>query len=173
MSCDFCSFSADEESKVYKASILAAEKLLGPIQVPLLKLALSMHTMSPRVQAHFQIANEILEHGDCNTNTFVTVGSRVACSMDELQKGLRKMAAKKLAADDEEVHSFDHIWPGSENNTVTAILYSDMGAKEFKTFHEYLVQQADGGAIKYVARHFVRVSCSAAFGADTRLYGAP
>lgn len=155
---------------MYKASTLAAEKLLGPIQVPLLKLALSMHTMSPRVQAHFQIANEILEHGDCNTNTFVTIGSRVACSMDELKKGLQKIAANKLAADDEdeEVHSFDHIWPASENNTVTAILYSDMGAKEFKTFHEYLVKQADGGAIKYVARHFVRVSCIG-FGAQIQV----
>lgn len=153
-------FHSDEDQKVYKASILAAEKLIGPIQVPLLKLALSMHSMSPRVQAHFQIANEILEHGDCNTNTFVTIGQRVACSFDELEKGLKKIAAKQLTSvdEDEDVHSFDHIWPGSENNTVTTILYSDIGSKEFKTFHEYLVKQADAGVIKYVARHYVRVS---------------
>lgn len=120
-----------------------------------------MHTMSPRVQAHFQIANEILEHGDCNTNTFVTIGTRVACNLDELEKGLEKIVANKAKAEeeeeDEDVHSFDHIYPGSENNTITTILYSDIGSKEFKTFHEYLVKQADSGAIKYITRHFVRV----------------
>lgn len=121
--------------------------------------------MSPRVQAHLQIANEILEHGDCNTNTFVTIGNRVACNRDELEKGLKKILAKKLNAEEEEedVHSFDHIYPGSENNTITTILYSDIGSKEFKTFHEYLVKQADSGAIKYITRHFVRVSWNISF----------
>lgn len=151
---------AGSDTLIYKASLAAAEKLIGSIQIPLLKLALSMHTMSPRVQAHFQIANEILEHGDCNTNTFVTIGTRVACSLDELEKGLKKIVANKASGDedDEDVHSFDHIYPGSENNTVTTILYSDIGSKEFETFHEYLAKQADDGAIKYIIRHFIRVS---------------
>lgn len=151
----------DTDSKVYKSSVDVAEKLIGTIQLPLLKLALSMRTMSPRVQVHFQIAREVIEHGDCKTDTFVTIGSRVACDFDELRMGIEK--AKKSTAngendDDEDVYSFDHIYPGSENNTITAILYSELGSKDFKKFHEYLVREAESGAIKYICRHFIRVS---------------
>lgn len=148
--------------KTYKSAILAAEKLIGSIQLPLLKLALSMHTMSPRVQAHFQIAHEVIEHGDCKTNAFVTIGNRVACNMDELEKGLLKIKNSQSNGDDNETHediySFDHIYPSSENNTITTVLYSDIGSKEFKTFHSYLRKQAENGIIKYVVRHFIRVS---------------
>lgn len=143
---------------MYKSSITAAEKLIGPIQLPLLKLALSMRTMSPRVQVHFQIAREVIEHGDCKTDTFVTIGSRVACSLDELKKGLEKVkSSEKTDEDEEDVYSFDHIYPGSENNTITTILYSELGSKDFQIFHEYLAREAEKGAIKYISRHFIRV----------------
>lgn len=49
-----------------------------------------MHSLSPRVQAHFQIAQEVIAHGDCQTETFVTIGSKVACAYDELKKGFEK-----------------------------------------------------------------------------------
>lgn len=147
----------DTDSKVYKSAVSVAEKLIGPIQLPLLKLMLSMHTMSPRVQAHFQVAHEVLEQGDCKTDTFITIGNRVACNLDELKKGIEKSKnSKDNQADD--IYSFDHIYPGSENNTHTAILYGEIGSKDFKQYHEYLSKQAEGGSIKYVSRHFVRVS---------------
>lgn len=116
-----------------------------------------MHTLSPRVQAHFQIANEVIAHGDCKTNTFVTIGSRVACSLDELKKGLAKLQNEVNADDEpEETYSFDHIYPGSENNTIVTVLYSEIGSKDHKQFHEYLREQAMGGAIQYVSRHYVQ-----------------
>lgn len=114
-----------------------------------------MHSLSPRVQAHLQISQEVIAHGDCKTDSFVTIGSRVACNLNELKKGLEKATE---SGDDEEVYSFDHIYPGSENNTVTAILYSKIGTKEFKAFHEYLREQAATGKIKYISRHYLRVS---------------
>lgn len=116
-----------------------------------------MHTMSPRVQAHFQVAREVLEQGDCKTDTFITIGTRVACSLDELKKGLQKIQNSNEADQSDDIYSFDHIYPGSENNTLTVILYAEIGSKEFKSFHEYLSKQADGGLVKYVSRHFVRV----------------
>lgn len=148
----------DNDSKVYKSAVKVAEKLIGPIQLPLLKLMLSMHTMSPRVQAHFQVGNEILEQGDCKTDTFITIGSRVACNLDELKKGIEKSKNSKDKPQDD-IYSFDHIYPGSENNTITVILYGEIGSKDFKQYHEYLSKQAESGLIKYVSRHFVRVSC--------------
>lgn len=144
--------------KLYKSAVSAAEKLIGPIQLSLLKLVLSMHTMSPRVQAHFQVAREVLEQGDCKTDTFITIGSRVACNLEELKKGLDKAKNSDKAGQTDDIYSFDHIYPGSENNTITAILYGEIGTKEFQQFHNFLVKQTEGGIVKYVSRHFVRVN---------------
>lgn len=148
----------DTDSKVYKSAVSVAEKLIGPIQLSLLKLVLSMHTMSPRVQAHFQVAREVLEQGDCKTDVFITIGNRVACSLDELKKGLEKAKNADKQSQSDDVYSFDHIYPGSENNTITAILYGEIGSKSIKPFHEYLSKQAESGLVKYISRHFVRVS---------------
>lgn len=158
----------DSDSKAYKSSIAAAEKLIGPIQLSLLKLSLSMHSLSPRVQAHFRIAQEVIHHSDCKTNSFVTLGNRVACNLSELKKGLEKVQKDVSNGktnnvdeeDDEEIYSFDHIYPGTENNTITCILYSQIGSKEFSTFHEYLTKEAEAGKIKYISRHYIRVSYS-------------
>lgn len=148
----------DTDARIYKSALSAAEKLIGPIQLSLLKLVLSMHTMSPRVQAHFQVAREILEQGDCKTDTFITIGTRVACNLDELKKGVEQAKKANKEEQKDDIYSFDHIYPGSENNTITAILYSEIGSKDFKMFHEYLSKQAEIGLVKYISRHFVRVS---------------
>lgn len=149
---------SDTDSKSYKSSIQAVESLLGPLQIALLKLSLSMHSLSPRIQAHFQIAQEVIAHGDCETDTFVTIGNRVACNLDELKKGLEKLDLN--AKYDEEVYSFDHIYPGSENNTVPTILYGELGSKNAQIFHEYLKKQTATGKISYIFRHYIRVSCT-------------
>lgn len=158
----------DIDSKTYKTSLASAEKLIGPIQLSLLKLSLSMHSLSPRVQAHFQIAQEVVRHGDCQTTSFVTIGNRVACNISELKKGLKKVAAEMANAEaeaeekqeegDEEVYSFDHIYPGSENNTITTVLYGELGSEEFAELHVYLAKKAQKGRVKYIARHYIRVS---------------
>lgn len=139
-----------------------AEELLGSTQIAMLKVSLAMHSQSPRVQAHFQIAQEVITHGDCKTATFVTIGSKVACSLAELKRGIEKELAnagkttKTADADDEEIYSFDHVYPGSENNSIVAILYGELGSAEFQPFHEYLKSVAPKG-VKYVSRHYVKV----------------
>lgn len=157
----------DVDSRAYKASLAAAEKLIGPIQLSLLKLSLSMHSLSPRVQAHFQIAHEVLRHGDCQTSSFVTIGNRIACNINELKKGLKKSSAaaeepktdaRTEVEDEEEVYSFDHIYPGSENNTITTVLYGRLGSKDHAEFHAYLAKKAEKGRVKYISRHFIHAS---------------
>lgn len=112
-----------------------------------------MHTTSPRIQAHFQIAKDVISHGDCKTKTFVTIGNRVACSIGELKKGLERNDA---GDSEEEIYSFDHIYPGSENNSVTTVLYSEIGTEDFNKFHEVLKKEATNGRVKYVSRHFIK-----------------
>lgn len=138
-----------------------AEDLLGATQLAMLKVSLAMHSQSPRVQAHFQIANEVIAHGDCKTHTFVTIGNKVACNLDELRTGIAKAltgAGQQTASDDEveEIYSFDHVYPGSENNSVVAVLYGEIGSAEFHKFHDQLKGAVSKG-VKYIARHFVKV----------------
>lgn len=146
---------SDSDSKAYKSSIQAAENLIGPLQLALLKLSLSMHSLSPRVQAHFQIAHEVVAHGDCKTKSFVTIGSRVACSLAELKKALEKPDLTGVG-EEEEIYTFDHIYPGTENNSIATILYSEIGTKDFQQYHDYLKKQTAFGKIKYVSRHYIR-----------------
>lgn len=146
-------YRLDGDSKLYKSAIKVAEKLIGSTHMPLLKLSLSMHSTSPRVQAHVQIAKDVISHGDCNTKTFATVGNRVACNMNELKKGLERVDGNDS---EEEIYNFDHVYPGSENNSVTCVLYSEIGTADFKKFHEFLKKEAMAGKVKYVSRHFIK-----------------
>lgn len=133
-----------------------AEKLIGRSQLALLKVSLSMHSLSPRVQAHFQIAREVVAHADCRTDSFVTIGSKVACNLSDLKKRLEKIDSS-TNEDDEETYSFDHIYPGSEKNKVSTVLYSQLGSKDFRDFHNFLKKQTEAGKIKYVSRYYIRV----------------
>lgn len=155
------SIAADAHSKLYRSALRAAEDLIGASQIAMLRVALAMHTQSPRVQAHFQIAQEVIAHGDCQTATFATIGSKVACTVDELRSGLRRAQASAAAAsnDDasaEEIYSFDHVYPGTENNSLIVVLYGELGTAAFQAFHVVLKNEATTNGIRYVARHYVR-----------------
>lgn len=77
------------ELERYKKSIEIAEILLGIGQTNLLKLALSLHSFSANVQAHLQIANEVLKQGDCETSAFVNIGGKIACDESDLRSILK------------------------------------------------------------------------------------
>lgn len=146
-------YSIDTEEGRYGKSVEIAETLLGVGQTNLLKLALSLHSFSPKVQAHLQIANEVLKQGDCDTSAFVSVGGKVACDQSELRSVLKSADKDQVNV---ETYSLDHIYSGSENNSLTAILYAQIGTTQFKDFHDVLKSEADKGKVKYVFRHFVK-----------------
>ncbi|XP_055601750.1 UDP-glucose:glycoprotein glucosyltransferase [Uranotaenia lowii] len=147
----------DTDEKRYSKAITLAENLLGIGQTRLLKLSLSLHSFSTKVQAHLQVAHEILKQGDCDSTAFVSIGGKLACDVDELYSVL-----KSIDADPKNVETFslDHVFPGSENNSLTAILYAEIGTKEFKVFNDILKTEAETGNIRYVLRHFVKQSQS-------------
>lgn len=146
-------YSIDTEEGRYRKAVELAETLLGVGQTNLLKLALSLHSFSPKVQAHLQIGQEVLKQGDCDTSAFVNVGGKVACDQTEL-RSILKSSNKDQA--NVETYSLDHIYSGSENNSLTAILYAQIGTTQFKDFHDVLKAEADTGKVKYVFRHFVK-----------------
>ena len=137
----------------YKKAIEAAERLIGPAQTNLLKLSLSLHSLSPKVQAHLQIAREILKHGDCESEAFANVGGKVVCDVDELKSVLKSVKSDIKPI---ETYNLDHIFPGSLNNTITVVFYATLGSKSFRQFHLTLKPLAESGKVKYVFRHYVK-----------------
>lgn len=140
----------------YKASIDVASKLLTQAQVKLLKLSLSLRSLTPRIQSNFMIADDILKHGDCDdgAKAFVIIGGELVCNVKELRQSLKKPNTEESS--NSELYSFDHIHPGTENNLLITTLYGEAGSKEFNTFHLVLKEEIKKGSIKYVTRHFSR-----------------
>ncbi|XP_055550572.1 UDP-glucose:glycoprotein glucosyltransferase [Wyeomyia smithii] len=146
-------YHIETEEKRYMKLIEFAELLLGTGQTNLLKLALSLHSFSPKVQAHLQIGKEALKQSDCDATAFVSIGGKLACDEDDL-RSILKVADHDLHKI--ETHSLDHIYPGSENNSLTAILYGQLGTTQFTAFHNMLKLEVDKGIVKYVFRHFMK-----------------
>lgn len=141
----------------YKAAIGVASKLLTEAQLKLLKLSLSLRSLTPRIQSNFMIADDVLKHGDCvaNERAFVIIGGELACNMKQLKALIKNPNTGSSSSS--ELYSFDHIFPGTENNEVVATLYGEAGNKEFNAFHRVLKSDAQSSGLKYVTRHFVRL----------------
>lgn len=143
----------DTESQQYNAALELVKSHVSSPQLPLLRLVVSMHSLTPRIQTHFQLAEELRSSGSCQSFTFAQVGSELACSFNELQKKLEVPLAKDSLDAPVVTYSFDHIFPGSENNTRTVVLYGDLGSSQFRTYHKLLEKEANAGRIRYILRH--------------------
>lgn len=60
--------------------------------------------------------------------------------------------------EESEIFNVDHHYPGSENRSLVAILYGEIGSPNFKAFHSVLKEHAIEGKIDYILRHNVEVS---------------
>uniref|UniRef100_A0A182J6H8 UDP-glucose:glycoprotein glucosyltransferase n=1 Tax=Anopheles atroparvus TaxID=41427 RepID=A0A182J6H8_ANOAO len=146
-------YRLETEEKRYQKSIELASEILGDGQISLLKLALSLHSFSPKVQAHLQVATEVLTKGDCETTIFASVNGKVACDVSDLRSILQAGGKDPSTV---ETFAIDHIYPGSENNSLTVVLYGEIGTREFKEFHDAIRLATDRGTVRYVLRHYVR-----------------
>ncbi|CAO1435852.1 unnamed protein product [Diamesa tonsa] len=140
----------------YKTSVEIAGTFLSEAQIKLLKLSLSLKSLSPRIQSYLQIADEILKQGDCGeANAFVIVGSELVCNIKELKAKLSSDTL--LPTNNAELYDFDHVYPGTENNTLVVTLYGELGTKDYNRFHKLLKQEAETKSIiKYVSRHYLK-----------------
>lgn len=143
----------DNDAQRYKQAVKIAEGLLSETQVPLLKLSLSLHNLSPRVQAHLQIASEVLKkHIDCDEDIFVNIGDNIVCGLSGLADEIKK-ANDPMPA---EVFDFDHIFPGSLDNSFPVILYGQIGTENFAKAHKMIKKAAETGKYKYILRHYLK-----------------
>lgn len=54
------------------------------------------------------------------------------------------------------MYKVDTHFPGSENRSLAAALYGELGSSEFTDFHKLLKQFAQEGRIDYVIRHYIK-----------------
>lgn len=145
----------ESDQQRYKTALDGATKLLTQAQFKLLKLSLSLRSLTPRIQSNLMIADDILKHGDCEdeSSAFVIVGGELVCTVKDLKA---KLIKTKSSSTNSELYSFDHIYPGTENSELVIVLFGEAGSREFNDFHRVLKKEVENGAIKYITRHFIR-----------------
>ncbi|XP_015835986.1 UDP-glucose:glycoprotein glucosyltransferase isoform X2 [Tribolium castaneum] len=126
-----------------------ASKLVTTSELSVLKLGLSLHIYSPKVQMFRQIATE-RELPSCAAA--VDIGGIITCDSSKVQSLIANYNEQKKV----DIFNVDTHYPGSENRSKVAILYAELGTKEFADFHNVLKQEAEEGNIDYVVRHYVQ-----------------
>lgn len=79
----------DNDRKRYETVLEHASKLITPSQLSVLKLGLSLHIYSPKVEMYGQIAGEIDLPG---CPIVVDVGGRLTCDMTEMKEYITKVS---------------------------------------------------------------------------------
>ncbi|XP_051761619.1 UDP-glucose:glycoprotein glucosyltransferase 2 isoform X2 [Ctenopharyngodon idella] len=134
----------------YNLIIKKAGQFLTDLQVNLLKLSLSLRTYSPAVHAFQQIASDEPPPDGCSA--FTVVHGQKACSTKDMKKLLKTAAGRPRPY----LYKSDHQYPGVNGTDLpVAVLYAEIGTKEFNTFHKVLSERAQEGKLIYVLRHFV------------------
>ncbi|XP_026484912.2 UDP-glucose:glycoprotein glucosyltransferase [Vanessa tameamea] len=145
----------ETDKQVYDACIGVASSLLAPAQLRMAKFALSMHLTSPTVRMFDQIATH---NGakDVSCDTFVSIASRKICDNDALRDILKSSAKYDPEDHKLETYLLDHSYPSSDNKSLTAILYGELGMADFAAKHKILSGYADLGLINYIVRWNVK-----------------
>uniref|UniRef100_A0A8C1FNV5 UDP-glucose ceramide glucosyltransferase-like 1 n=1 Tax=Cyprinus carpio carpio TaxID=630221 RepID=A0A8C1FNV5_CYPCA len=147
----FTSLSLESVRSYYNLIIKKAGQFLTDLQVNLLKLSLSLRAYSPAVHAFQQIASDEPPPDGCTA--FVVVHGQNACSTKDMKKLLKTAAGRPRPY----LYKSDHQYPGVNGTDLpVAVLYAEIGTKEFNTFHKVLSERAQEGKLIYVLRHFTK-----------------
>uniref|UniRef100_A0A8C1QQR7 UDP-glucose ceramide glucosyltransferase-like 1 n=1 Tax=Cyprinus carpio TaxID=7962 RepID=A0A8C1QQR7_CYPCA len=147
----FTSLSLESVRSYYNLIVKKAGQFLTDLQVNLLKLSLSLRAYSPAVHAFQQIASDEPPPDGCTC--FVVVHGQNACSTKDMKKLLKTAAGRPRPY----LYKSDHQYPGVNGTDLpVAVLYAEIGTKEFNTFHKVLSERAQEGKLIYVLRHFTK-----------------
>ncbi|XP_018571194.1 UDP-glucose:glycoprotein glucosyltransferase [Anoplophora glabripennis] len=126
-----------------------ASRLITSSQLGLLKLGLSMHIYSPKVQMYEQIAHE---RNLPSCPTVADVKGILTCDIAELKRLIKNPSGIERTLD---LYRVDHHYPGSANRSLAVALYGELGTESFAKFHALLKEEAVAGNIDYVVRYSV------------------
>ncbi|XP_046707685.1 UDP-glucose:glycoprotein glucosyltransferase 1 isoform X1 [Silurus meridionalis] len=133
----------------YELILKRASQQLSPVQLKLMKFALSLRSYSSTVYSFQQIASNEPPPPGCKA--FFSIHGEKSCNLDRLN-GLIEAAAEKPKPF---LFKGDHRFPSADPDAPIVILYAELGTKEFARLHQHMLAKANKGLINYVLRHYV------------------
>uniref|UniRef100_A0A671L7K7 UDP-glucose ceramide glucosyltransferase-like 1 n=1 Tax=Sinocyclocheilus anshuiensis TaxID=1608454 RepID=A0A671L7K7_9TELE len=147
---DFVEANQNIESDPYYDLILKrASVLLSPVQLNLLKLALSLRAYSSTVHSFQQIASNEPPPPGCKA--FFNIHGQTSCDTERLKVMLDNAVERPKPY----LFKGDHKFPSANPDAPVVILYAELGTKEFTRFHQLMLAKANKDLITYVLRHFL------------------
>uniref|UniRef100_A0A672T8Z2 UDP-glucose ceramide glucosyltransferase-like 1 n=1 Tax=Sinocyclocheilus grahami TaxID=75366 RepID=A0A672T8Z2_SINGR len=140
---------SDTDQAYYDLILKRASVLLSPVQLNLLKFALSLRAYSSTVHSFQQIASNEPPPPGCEA--FFNVHGQTSCDAERL----KVMLDDALERPKPYLFKGDHKFPSANPDAPVVILYAELGTKEFSRFHQLMLAKANKGLITYVLRHFL------------------
>uniref|UniRef100_A0A8C1EHC6 UDP-glucose ceramide glucosyltransferase-like 1 n=1 Tax=Cyprinus carpio carpio TaxID=630221 RepID=A0A8C1EHC6_CYPCA len=140
---------SDTDLAYYDLILKRASVLLSPVQLNLLKLALSLRAYSSTVYSFQQIASNEPPPPGCKA--FFNVHGQMSCDTESLKVMLDSAVERPKPY----LFKGDHRFPSASPDAPVVILYAELGTKEFSRFHQLMLAKANKGLITYVLRHFL------------------
>lgn len=138
------------DSSYYNLILKKAGQFLSDLQISLLKFAVSIRAYSPTVQMFQQIAADEPPPEGCSA--FVIIHGEHTCEPSEVKKLLRGASERPRPY----IYKADHKYPSLRPDAPVAVLYAEVGTKDFAKFHKDLSEKAQNEEITYILRHYVQ-----------------
>ncbi|KAG2188930.1 hypothetical protein INT44_004072 [Umbelopsis vinacea] len=141
-------------------NIIQQKHYLKPDLMDITKLALSMRSTAPKVEAYHHYYSNVVVPRMNNTadiafdekcESWVEFNGQQYCAAQKLQKAIK--STKKKDLQDHPVLTFDHILTSSSSEAETAILYGDVMSTAFSDLHNILYKAAQEDKITYIIRY--------------------
>ncbi|XP_016329532.1 UDP-glucose:glycoprotein glucosyltransferase 1-like [Sinocyclocheilus anshuiensis] len=139
----------DTDLAYYDLILKRASVLLSPVQLNLLKLALSLRAYSSTVHSFQQIASNEPPPPGCKA--FFNIHGQTSCDTERLKVMLDNAVERPKPY----LFKGDHKFPSANPDAPVVILYAELGTKEFTRFHQLMLAKANKDLITYVLRHFL------------------
>uniref|UniRef100_A0A8B9JJT6 UDP-glucose ceramide glucosyltransferase-like 1 n=1 Tax=Astyanax mexicanus TaxID=7994 RepID=A0A8B9JJT6_ASTMX len=144
-------FLSGSDLSYYELIIKRAGQLLSPVQLKLLKFALSLRSYSSTIHSFQQIASNEPPPPGCRA--FFSVHGEKSCDPEILS--LFSHVFFFPSRPKPFLFKGDHRFTSSNPGAPVVILYAELGTKEFASFHQQMLSRVNKGLINYVLRHYL------------------
>lgn len=133
----------------YELILKRAGQLLSPVQLKLLKFALSLRSYSSTIHSFQQIASNEPPPPGCRA--FFSVHGEKSCDPESLKTMIDTASERPKPF----LFKGDHRFPSANPGAPVVILYAELGTKDFASFHQQMLSRVNKGLINYVLRHYL------------------
>uniref|UniRef100_A0A8B9JKG7 UDP-glucose ceramide glucosyltransferase-like 1 n=1 Tax=Astyanax mexicanus TaxID=7994 RepID=A0A8B9JKG7_ASTMX len=144
-------FLSGSDLSYYELIIKRAGQLLSPVQLKLLKFALSLRSYSSTIHSFQQIASNEPPPPGCRA--FFSVHGEKSCDPESLKTMIDTASERYIPKPF--LFKGDHRFTSSNPGAPVVILYAELGTKEFASFHQQMLSRVNKGLINYVLRHYL------------------